>query len=68
MHISFPRKLREALGRSASRDEGLLAGPPEEAVQAVGSPAPVLSLFGDNLSALCPDLVHEAQWGLSHRA
>jgi hypothetical protein len=67
MHISLPRKLREALGLSPARDEGLLAGPPEEAVQAVGAPVPVLSLFGDDLSALCPGLVHEAQWGLSHR-
>jgi hypothetical protein len=67
MHISIPRKLREALGLSPVRDEGLLAGPPEAAVRAVGAPEPVISLFGQDISALCPDLVHEAQWGLSHR-
>jgi len=67
VHIFIPRKLREALGLTPASDEGLLAGPPNEAVRAVGAPEPVISLFGQDISALCPDLVHEAQWGLSHR-
>jgi hypothetical protein len=67
MHIRFPARLREALGLTPAHDEGILAGPGEEALQALGAPAPVVSLFGADVAALCPDLVHEAQWSLSHR-
>jgi hypothetical protein len=71
MHIRLPSRLRarlsEVLGLTQAHDEGILAGPGEEALQALGAPAPVVSLVGANVAALCPDLVHEAQWSLSHR-
>lgn len=66
MHIRLPARLREALGLIPAHDEGMLAGPGEEALQALGASAPVVSLFGAGVAVLCPDLVHEAQWSLSH--
>jgi hypothetical protein len=70
MHITIPRFAREAFGlsaRGAAHDEGLLAGPGEEQVQALGATAPVLAFFNQDTAAQCPDLVHEAQIGLLRR-
>lgn len=67
MNIVVPAILRHAFGLSPSRDEHLLAGAGEEAVQALGVSQPVLAQFHQDVAALCPDLVHEAQWGASHR-
>jgi hypothetical protein len=67
MHINLHRMVRQALGLSDPHDEGMLAGPSEAAVQALATPEPVVSLFGGDVAVLCPDLVHEAQRGLSRR-
>ncbi len=67
MHIALPAVLRHAFGLSAAHDEHLLAGADEEAIQALGVSQPVLAQFSQDVAALCPDLVHEAQWGASHR-
>lgn len=66
MLIRVPAAIREAFGLAPARDEGLLAGPGEGAVRDLGAAAPVLSLFPHAVAALCPELVHEAQWSLSH--
>ena len=65
MHISLPRIMRDMFGAGSSRDEHLLAGADEEAVRALGVSQPVLSRFPADIAVLCPDLVHEAQLGLS---
>ena len=68
MHLPLPRLLRNALGLTPAHDEHLLAGADEEAVQALGVAQPVLNHFRPDMAVLCPDLVHEAQIGLSRRA
>jgi hypothetical protein len=67
MKIAFPAILRHAFSLSAPRDEHLLAGADEQSVQALGVSQPILARFSQDVAALCPDLVHETQWGLSHR-
>lgn len=67
MHIALPSILRHAFGLSLSPDEHLLAGADEPSLQALGVSQPVLSQFSQDVAVLCPDLVHEAQWGQSHR-
>jgi hypothetical protein len=67
MHFHLPHIFRDAFSRSAPHDEHLLAGADEEAVQALGVSQPVLSQFQPDVAVLCPDLVHEAQFGLSRR-
>lgn len=67
MHIALPQVIRKAFGLSVAHDEHLLAGADEEAVQALGVSEPILSQFKPDMAVLCPDLVHEAQIGLSHR-
>ncbi|HQT79938.1 MAG TPA: hypothetical protein PLD10_23090 [Rhodopila sp.] len=68
MHIAVPHLIRDIFGLSAPvstpHDEHLLAGADEEAVQALGVSQTVLSRFQSDVAALCPDLVHEAQFGL----
>lgn len=48
-------------------DEHLLAGADEEAIQSLGVSQPVLARFQQDMAVLCPDLVHEAQFGLGRR-
>ena len=67
MHIALPRSLREIFSFSPTHDEHLLAGADEAALQALGVSQPVLSRFQQDIAAQCPDLVHEAQIGLSRR-
>lgn len=67
MHMNIHRMVLHALGLSEQQDEGMLAGPSEASVRALATPSPVLSLFRGDVAALCPDLVHEAQRGLSRR-
>ncbi|MBE7158821.1 MAG: hypothetical protein INR62_10400 [Rhodospirillales bacterium] len=64
MHIALPHLIRDILGLSPAHDEHLLAGADEEAVQALGVSQPVLSGFKQDVAVLCPDLVHEAQFGI----
>ncbi|HEX2941061.1 MAG TPA: hypothetical protein VHO91_08440 [Rhodopila sp.] len=64
MHIAVPHRIRHILGLSTPHDEHLLAGADEEAVQALGVSQGVLSRFQSDVAAQCPDLVHEAQFGL----
>jgi hypothetical protein len=59
MHIHIPRMVPEP------HDEGLLAGPGEERVRALGVVGRVLSFFRPDFAALCPDLVREAQMTVS---
>ena len=65
MHFALPHLLRDMFHLSPAHDEHLLAGADEEAVQALGVSQPVLSRFQQDMAVLCPDLVHEAQLGLS---
>ena len=65
MQVHVTSMIRQALRLSTRTDEGLLAGPSDEAMRDLGAPTPVLSLFRNDVAALCPDLVHEAQWSLS---
>ena len=67
MHIAIPHLLREIFGLSTPQDEHLLAGADETSLQALGVSQPVLSRFQQDVAVLCPDLVHEAQLGLSRR-
>ena len=67
MHIALPQSLRAIFSRSMPHDEHLLAGADEEAVQALGVSQPVLSGFQQDVAVLCPDLVHEAQFGIGRR-
>jgi hypothetical protein len=67
MHFPLPHLLRGVMGRSGSHDEHLLAGADEESVQALGVSQPVMAHFKQDMAVLCPDLVHEAQVGLSRR-
>ncbi len=67
MHISLPHLLRDIFHLSTPHDEHLLAGADEETVQALGVSQPVLARFTNDVAALCPDLVHEAQIGLGRR-
>ena len=64
MHFSLTHLVRGMLGRSTPHDEHLLAGADEQSVQALGVSQPVLSRFQSDVAVLCPDLVHEAQFGL----
>ena len=64
MNFALPHLFRDLLGRSTLRDEHLLAGADEAAVQALGVSQPVLARFQQDVAILCPDLVHEAQLGL----
>jgi hypothetical protein len=65
MTIALPAILKGFF--SPASDEHLLAGADETAVQALGVSQTVLATFPQDVATLCPDLVHEAQWGLSHR-
>jgi len=67
MQMTLPHFLRDIFGLSAAHDEHLLAGADEEAVQALGVSQPVLARFQSDVAVLCPDLVHEAQFGLGRR-
>ena len=67
MHVAISNLLREIFGFSPQHDEHLLAGADEASVQALGVSQPVLSRFQQDVAVLCPDLVHEAQLGLSRR-
>jgi hypothetical protein len=67
MHFTFPLVLREIFGLSTPHDEHLLAGADEESVQALGVSQPILARFQQDIAVLCPDLVHEAQFGLGRR-
>ena len=67
MHFPLPQGLRGLLGLSKPHDEHLLAGADEESLQALGVSQPILSRFQQDVAVLCPDLVHEAQLGLSGR-
>lgn len=67
MHFGLPHVLRDLLGLSAVHDEHLLGGADEEAVQALGVSQPVLARFQQDVAILCPDLVHEAQFGLGRK-
>jgi hypothetical protein len=59
--------LRDVFGSSLPHDEHLLAGADEASVQALGVSQPVLARFQQDVAILCPDLVHEAQFGLGRR-
>jgi hypothetical protein len=67
MHFALPHMIREIFGIAATHDEHLLAGANEESLQALGVSQPVLSRFQQDVAVLCPDLVREAQIGLSRR-
>ena len=67
MYIALPHLLREIFGLATPHDEHLLGGADEASVQALGVSQPVLSRFQQDIAVLCPDLVHEAQLGLSRR-
>jgi hypothetical protein len=67
MQFTLSPVLRNIFGLSAPRDEHLLAGADEEALQALGVSQPVLANFQQDMAVLCPDLVHEAQLGLGRR-
>ena len=67
MHFVLPRLLRAALGLAPVHDEHLLAGADAEFIQALGVAQPVMAHFQQDVAVLCPDLVHEAQIGLSRR-
>jgi hypothetical protein len=62
MHLALAHLLRDIF--SVKRDEHLLAGADEASVQALGVSQPVLARFSQDMAILCPDLVHEAQFGL----
>jgi hypothetical protein len=66
MRFAFPNLLHAVFGQSGS-DEHLLAGADEAQVQALGVSQPVLARFQQDVAVLCPDLVHEAQFGLGRR-
>ncbi len=67
MHFTLPHVLRDIFAPSASHDEHLFAGADEESLQALGVSQPVLARFSEDMATLCPDLVHEAQFGLGRR-
>jgi len=67
MRFVLSSVLPDVFGLSAPHDEHLLAGADEKAVQALGVSQPVLARFQQNIAVLCPDLVHEAQFGLGRR-
>jgi hypothetical protein len=67
MNFALPQVLRDIFGLAPSHDEHLLAGADEESVQALGVSQPVLARFQQDIAVLCPDLVHEAQFGLGRR-
>jgi hypothetical protein len=62
--MHFSHLLRDILGMSTPHDEHLLAGADEESLQALGVSQPVLAWFQQDVAVLCPDLVHEAQFGI----
>jgi hypothetical protein len=67
MHIAVPELLRLFLGLPRPQDEPILGGADEESIQTLGVSQPVLGQFQPSIAVLCPDLVHEAQLGLSRR-
>ena len=67
MQFALAHRLRDLIGLSAPHDEHLLAGADEESIQALGVSQPILSRFPQDVAVLCPDLVHEAQWGLGRQ-
>lgn len=67
MQFVLPHLFRDLFAAHPSHDEHLLAGADEESVQALGVSQPVLARFQPSIAALCPDLVHEAQFGLGRR-
>jgi hypothetical protein len=68
MLFALPDVFRNIFGLSTQRDEHLLAGADEQSVKALGVSQPVLARFPQDIAILCPDLVHEAQIGLSRRS
>jgi hypothetical protein len=64
MQRLLPHFIGNLWHRSPSHDEHLLAGADEEAIQALGVSQPVLARFQQDVAMLCPDLVHEAQFGI----
>jgi hypothetical protein len=67
MRFGFPHRLRDMFGLSTPADEHLLAGADESQLQALGVSHPLLDSFHQDIAVLCPDLVHEAQWGVGRR-
>lgn len=67
MHFTLPHLFRDVLGMSTAHDEHLLAGADELQLQALGVSQPVLARFQQDMAVLCPDLVHEAQFGLGRK-
>ena len=67
MQFALPHMIRDMFGLPKAHDEHLLAGADEEQVQALGVSQPVLARFQQDVAILCPDLVHEAQFGLGRR-
>ena len=67
MTFALPHIFRDIFGPSVPHDEHLLAGADEASVQALGVSQPVLARFQSEVAVLCPDLVHEAQFGLGRQ-
>jgi hypothetical protein len=67
MQFTLPHVLRDIFNLATPQDEHLLAGADEQSVQALGVSQPVLARFQQDVAILCPDLVHETQFGLGRR-
>jgi hypothetical protein len=67
MQFAVPHMIRDLFGLSNQHDEHILAGADEASVQALGVSQPVLARFQSNVAVLCPDLVHEAQFGIGRQ-
>ena len=65
--LARPQFIRDLFGHSTPHDEHLLAGADEQSIRALGVSQPVLARFQQDVAILCPDLVHEAQFGLGRR-
>jgi hypothetical protein len=65
MHITLSHFMRDLFAMTTPHDEHLLAGADEESLQSLGVSQPVLARFQNDIATLCPDLVHEAQLGLT---
>ncbi len=67
MHFAFSNLFRDIFGVSVPNDEHLLAGADETQLQALGVSQPILARFQQDVAVLCPDLVHEAQFGIGRK-
>jgi hypothetical protein len=63
----IPQSASRHIGLSAPNDEHLLAGADETQLQALGVSQPILARFQQDVAVLCPDLVHEAQFGIGRK-